>query len=148
MSLKERLQEDWKSAMKSKDSFKSSVLSMMRAAVLQVEKTDGSKLDDDGVIAVISKEVKQRRDAILEFEKGNRQDLVDQNNREIEILLEYLPQQLTESEIAEIVKTAVKEVGASTGPLSKACRRRSARTALRRTTATISHLIPGNSSAR
>lgn len=113
MSLKEKLQEDWKTSMKNRDSFKSSVLSMMRAAVLQVEKSDGSKLDDDGVIAVISKEVKQRKDAILEFEKGNRQDLIDQNKREIEILLEYLPQQLTETEIAEIVKTAVKEVGAT-----------------------------------
>lgn len=112
MSLKEKLQEDWKTAMKNRDSFKSGVLTMMRAAVLQVEKTDGSKLDDDQIIAVIAKEVKQRRDAILEFEKGNRQDLIDQNNKEIEILLDYLPQQLTETEIAEIVKTAVQEVDA------------------------------------
>lgn len=113
MSLKERLQEDWKSAMKSHDSFKSSVLSMARAAILQVEKSDGSKLDDEAVINVLSKEVKQRKDSISEFEKGNRQDLVDQTNKEIEILLEYLPQQLTNEEIAEIVKSAVETVGAN-----------------------------------
>lgn len=113
MSLKERLQEDWKSAMKNRDSFRSSVVSMARAAVLQVEKTDGTKLDDDAVIDVLSKEVKQRKDSIIEFEKGNRQDLVEQTKKEIEILLEYLPQQLTNEEIAEIVKSAVDEVGAN-----------------------------------
>lgn len=113
MSLKERLQEDWKSAMKSRDSFRASVLNMAKAAVLKAEKVDGSELKDDAVVDIISKEVKQRREAIVEFEKGKRQDLIDQTNQEIEILLEYLPQQLTEEEIAEIVKNAVIEVGAS-----------------------------------
>ncbi|EYE88119.1 aspartyl-tRNA amidotransferase subunit B [Fervidicella metallireducens AeB] len=113
MSLKERLQEDWKTALKNKDSFKASVLSMARAAILQAEKVDGSKLDDEAIISVLSKEVKQRRDAIVEYERGNRQDLVDQVNGEINILLEYLPQQLTEEEIAEIVKNAVNETGAT-----------------------------------
>jgi uncharacterized protein len=113
MSLKERLQEDWKIALKSRDSFRTSVLSLAKAAILHVEKSDGSKLDDEAVIDVLSKEVKMRRDAIIEFEKGNRQDLVDQTRREIEILLEYLPQQLTEEQITEIVKNAVKEVGAT-----------------------------------
>lgn len=113
MSLKERLQEDWKTALKKKDSFKASVLSMARAAILQAEKVDGSILDDEAIISVLSKEVKQRRDAIVEFERGNRQDLIDQVNGEINILLEYLPQQLTEEEIAEIVKNAVNETGAT-----------------------------------
>ncbi|KPU44118.1 yqey-like protein [Oxobacter pfennigii] len=113
MSLKERLQQDWKLAMKEKDSFKSGVISMARAAILQSEKTDGKVLDDDQVIAVLSKEVKQRREAISEFEKGNRPDLVDQANKEIDILLEYLPQQLTEQEIQDIVRAAVIEVGAN-----------------------------------
>jgi uncharacterized protein YqeY len=113
MSLKERLQEDWKAAMKNRDSFRSSVLSMARAAILQAEKADGSKLDDEAVIDVLSKEVKQRRESISEFEKGNRQDLVEQTKNEIEVLLEYLPQQLTNEEIAEIVKSAVDEVGAN-----------------------------------
>lgn len=113
MSLKDRLQEDWKAAMKSKDSFKSGVISMARAAVLQSEKTDGKALDDDQVIAVLSKEVKQRKESIVEFEKGNRSDLVEQAKKEIEILLDYLPQQLTEDEIQEIVRVAVIEVGAN-----------------------------------
>jgi uncharacterized protein len=113
MSLKDRLQEDWKSAMKNRDSFRTSVLSMARAAILHVEKTDASKLDDEAVTAVLSKEVKMRRDAMVEFEKGKRQDLVDQTKNEIEILLEYLPQQLTEEEITGIVKSAVNEVGAT-----------------------------------
>jgi uncharacterized protein YqeY len=113
MSLKETLQEDWKTALKNKDNFRAGVLSMTRAAILQVEKTDGSKLDDAAVVDVISKEVKQRRESIVDFEKGNRQDLVDQTQKEIEILLDYLPQQLTEDEIAEIVRSAVNVSGAS-----------------------------------
>jgi len=113
MSLKERLQQDWKLAMKSKDSFKAGVISMTRAAILQSEKTDGKVLDDDQVIAVLSKEVKQRREAIVEFKRGNRPDLVEQNNKEIEILLDYLPQQLTEDEVHEIIRTAMIEVGAN-----------------------------------
>lgn len=113
MSLKERLQEDWKLAMKSKDSFRAGVISLARAAVLQSEKTDGKALDDDQVIAVLSKEIKQRKEAVVEFEKGNRPDLIDKANKEIEILLDYLPQQLTEEEINEIVRAAVIEVGAN-----------------------------------
>lgn len=113
MSLKERLQEDWKTALKARDSFKAGVISMAKAAILHAEKADGSTLDDEAIITIVSREVKQRREAILEFEKGNRQDLVDQNNKEIEILLQYLPQQLTSQEVAEIIKSAVKETGAS-----------------------------------
>ena len=113
MSLKERLQEDWKIAMKSRDSFRSGVISMARASILQSEKTDGKILNDEQVIAILSKEVKQRREAMLEFEKGKRPDLVEQTKEEIEILLDYLPQQLTQDEIQEIVRAAVIEVGAN-----------------------------------
>lgn len=113
MSLKERIQEDWKNAMKAKDSFRASVLNMAKAAILYDEKANGQALDDEQIIAVISREVKKRKESIADFEKGNRQDLVVQTNKEIEILLEYLPQQLTEEEIAEIIKGAVDEVGAN-----------------------------------
>jgi len=115
MSLKERLQEDWKQALKSGDKFKASTITMAKAAVLQVEKSDGLKLDDNDeqVIQILAKEVKMRRESLLEFEKGNRQDLIDQNNAEIEILLSYLPKQLTKEEIAEYVKIGIKEVGAN-----------------------------------
>ena len=113
MTLKERLQEDWKTALKAKDKFKASTISMAKAAVLLAEKTDGVQLDDAKVVDVLAKEVKQRRDSVLEFEKGNRQDLVDQTKAEIEILLNYLPQQLSESEISDIVRKAVDETGAN-----------------------------------
>lgn len=113
MTLKEKLQEDWKTAMKAKDSFRSTVISMAKAAILQEEKTNGLKLDDEGVITILSKEVKQRRDSITEFEKGKRQDLVDQTKKEIDILLEYLPQQLTAEQIEEIVKGAVNNLKAT-----------------------------------
>src|SRR3712207_1999238 len=104
MSLKEKLQQDWKIAMKNRDKFRSSTLSMAKAAILQVEKTDNRVLDDEEIIGILSKEVKSRRDALVDFENGNRQDLVDEAKSEIEILLEYLPKQLTEDEIAEIVR--------------------------------------------
>ncbi|SEF74308.1 hypothetical protein SAMN05660865_00903 [Caloramator fervidus] len=113
MSLKERIQEDWKNAMKAKDSFRASVLNMAKAAILYDEKTNGKALDDEQVIAVLSREVKKRKESLEEFKKGNRQDLAEQVQKEIEILLEYLPQQLTEDEIAEIIRSAVDEVGAN-----------------------------------
>ncbi|MEY7998966.1 GatB/YqeY domain-containing protein [Clostridium sp. Mt-5] len=113
MSLKEKLQEDWKHALKSGDKLKASTVSMVKAAILLVEKADGKKLDDDEkIIDIISKEVKQRRESILEFEKGNRQDLIDKTKSEIEILLKYLPQQLSKEDISEVVRKAVNEVGA------------------------------------
>lgn len=113
MSLKERLQADWKEALKAKDKLRADTISMARAAILQVEKTDRVELDDEQVIEVLAREVKQRREAILEFEKGKRQDLVDKGVSEIEILLSYLPQQLTEDEIFVMVQDAAVEVGAN-----------------------------------
>lgn len=113
MSLKEKLQDDWKSAMKSRDNFKSGVISMLKAAILIIEKNNGKALDDDQIITVIAKEIKQRRESIIEFEKGNRPDLVEQTNKEIQILLGYLPQQLTEEEICIIVRATILEVGAN-----------------------------------
>lgn len=113
MSLKEKIQQDWKNAMKNRDRFRSSTLSMAKAAILQVEKTDNRVLDDEEIIGILSKEVKSRRDALVDFENGNRQDLVDEAKSEIEILLEYLPKQLTEDEIADIVRQIICETGAS-----------------------------------
>lgn len=113
MSLKERLQQDWKNAVKARNKFRANTISMAKAAVLQAEKSDGNKLEDNEIVDILAKEVKQRRDAIIEFKKGNRQDLAEQNAKEIEILLEYLPQQLTEDEISDIVSKAAYEVGAN-----------------------------------
>ena len=107
------LKKDWKQALKSKDKFKANVLSTAKSAILLVEKTDGITLEDDKVIEILAKEIKQRNEAMLEFQKGNRQDLVDQNKAEIEILLSYLPQQLSEEEIKELIEITANEVGAN-----------------------------------
>ena len=112
MSLKEVLQEDLKSAMKEKDTIKKNVIVMMKAAILQIEKDKKVDLDDEGVIEVIAKGVKQRKDSIPEFEKGNRPDLVENIKKEIDILMSYLPQQLTEDELHKIIADAIFEVGA------------------------------------
>ncbi len=112
-TIKDRLQEDWKTALKAKDKFKANVLSTAKAAILLVEKTDSKPVDDSQVIEILAREVKQRREAVLEFEKGNRQDLVDEANAEINILLNYLPQQLSEEEILQIVKESAIEAGAN-----------------------------------
>lgn len=113
MSLKEVLQADWKAALKAKDKFTANVISCARAAILQIEKNGSGELDDQTTVEVIAKEVKQRQDAIAEFVKGNRQDLVENAEKEIEVLLKYLPKQLTENEIFELVKEVSIEVGAN-----------------------------------
>jgi uncharacterized protein YqeY len=113
MPLKERLQEDWKQALKAKEKLKADTISMAKAAILQVEKNGSGQLDDDAIIEILAREVKQRRESIVEFEKGNRQDLIDKSKAEIEIMLGYLPQQLSEDEIYEIVRVTAYEVGAN-----------------------------------
>ena len=113
MSLKERLLEDMKSAMKEKDVIKKNTIQMARSAVLQDEKDGRTTLDDDGVLDIIAKEVKKRRDSLPEFEKSGRQELIDNLKTEIEVLMQYLPQQLTEEEIEVIVRQAVQDTGAS-----------------------------------
>ena len=113
MSLKERLLEDMKLAMKDKDIVRKNAIQMARAAVLQVEKDSRVTLDDDGVIEVIAKEVKKRKDSLPDYEKSGRQDLIDNLKSEIEILMQYLPQQLTEGELEIIVKEAIQETGAN-----------------------------------
>jgi uncharacterized protein len=114
MSLKERLLEDLKVAMRDKDVIKKNTVQMARAAVLQVEKDGKITLDDDGVIDIIAKELKKRRDSLPEYEKSGRVDLIDNLKKEIDVLLQYLPQQLTEEELELIVKQAIQETGAST----------------------------------
>ena len=99
--------------MKERASLKKSVISMVRAAVLQIEKDKRTQLDDQGVIEVIAKEVKSRKEAIEMFRQGGRQDLIDKNEKEIEILSEYLPPQLSEAEIKEIIEDAVNKTGAA-----------------------------------
>lgn len=111
--LKEKLLEDLKNAMKEKDETRKNAVQMVRAAILQVEKDNATALDDNQITQIIAKEVKKRKDSLADFEKANRQDLIDQINEEIEVLEGYLPKQLTDEELEEIVSKIVTEVGAT-----------------------------------
>jgi uncharacterized protein len=113
MSLKDKLMDDLKTSMKSKDKVRKDVVTMVRSAVKQKEVDERVELDDQDIIEIISKQVKQKRDAIEDFKKGERDDLVQLTENEVEILLEYLPEQLSEEELTELVKTAIAEVGAT-----------------------------------
>ena len=110
MSLKEVLMEDMKQAMRDKDTITKNVITMARAAILQIEKDKKIELDEEGVLDVIAKQVKQRKDALAEFIKGGRDDLIDLTNQELAILMKYLPQQLTKEELTKIVKDAVEKL--------------------------------------
>ena len=114
MSLKEQLTADMKDAMKNKEKDRLAVIRMVRGAIRQQEIDGQKELGDEDVIAVISKEVKMRRDSIEEFKKGAREDLVEKTQAEIDVLLPYLPAQLSEDEVRELVKAAVEQTGAST----------------------------------
>ena len=114
MSLKDTLFQDLKTAMKDKDTVRKNTIQLVRAGVLQIEKDNHVELDDDGVLDVIAKELKKRRDSLPEFEKSGRTDLIDNLNKEIEVLLGYLPEQLTEDEIQKIVEETIAETGAAT----------------------------------
>ena len=114
MSLKETLFQDLKTAMKDKDTVRKNTIQLVRAGVLQIEKDNHVELDDDGVLDVIAKELKKRRDSLPEFEKSGRTDLIDNLNKEIEVLLGYLQEQLTEDEIQKIVEETIAETGAAT----------------------------------
>ena len=115
MSIKDRLTEDMKLAMKEKEAgkFRLSVIRMVRASIKNAEIDRKKELADDEVLDIIAKEVKLRRDAAEEFSRGNRQDLVDNVQREAAILMDYLPAQLSEAEIRALVSAAVTQAGAA-----------------------------------
>jgi len=114
MSIKETLAQDLKLSMKEKDLIRKNTVQSIRAAILQVEKDNLTELDDDAIIDVIAKELKKRKDVLPDYEKSGREELITQLNREIEIVMGYLPSQLSEDELDEIVKAAVESTGAST----------------------------------
>lgn len=111
MSLKERLMDDLKVSMKEKDVVKKNAITMIRAAIKQIEVDKRIELGDEEVSDIISKQLKEKKMAITEFEKGQRQDLIDLTNDEINILLEYLPKQLSQEEVEAIVKDVISEGG-------------------------------------
>ena len=130
MSLKQKIQTEIKTAMQNKEAVKLSVLRMVMAAVFNKEKEkraklskeeaedkleEMSKLTDEEVLEVISSEVKKHKDSIEQYQKGNRQDLVEQEKTELEILMEYMPKQMEEAEVRKIVQEKIQELSAS-GP--------------------------------
>ncbi len=112
MSLKSRLDDDLKDAMRSGDTLRRSVVRLLRAAIQNEEIAAQKELDDAGVLDVLSRQVKQRRDSIEAFAQGGRQDMADKEQAEISVILEYLPQQLDADEITILVRQAIEETGA------------------------------------
>ena len=113
MTLKERIQEDMKAAMRARDAARLSAIRLLLAAMKQKEVDERQPLADADVLGIIEKMVKQRRESIAQFEKAARQDLADQEKFEIGVLGGYLPQQMGEAEIAQAVAAAVSEAGAA-----------------------------------
>ena len=113
--MKEQLLQDLKEAMKEKDALKKDTITMLRASILQVEKDSQKVLNDDEICGIVAKEVKKRKESVSEYENAGRQDIADSLKREIEILSKYLPEQLSEDEIAKMVEEAIVESGAQ-GP--------------------------------
>ena len=112
--LKEKLMEDLKESMKNKDEIRKNTVQMVRAGILQIEKDTGIQVEDEKILEIIAKEVKIKKDALKDFEKAGREDLINQTNREIEVLQEYLPKQLTREEIKIEVQKIIDGIGATT----------------------------------
>jgi len=110
--LKEKLGEDLKSAMRAGDRSRVSIIRLVRAGIKNAEVAKGATLDESGVISVITKEIREHRDSLAEFKKANRTDLTKKNEEELEILLEYLPQQMSREEIAAAAQEVIAQIGA------------------------------------
>lgn len=113
MSIKDQLMADLKDAMKQKQGLRKSVITMLRAAVKQIEVDQRKELTDEEVIDVIVTQVKQKRSVIDEFLKGDREDLAEEAKEEIAVLEKYLPEQLSEEELKTIISDVISETGAS-----------------------------------
>ena len=111
--LKEKLMEDLKNSMKEKNNLRKNVIQMVRAAILQIEKDKGIEVDDNKILEIIAKEVKTRKESLVDFEKGGREDLVEQARQEILVLSEYLPKQLTKEELKEELTKIIADLGAT-----------------------------------
>ena len=113
MSLKDRINDDMKAAMRARDSGRLETIRMLRAAIQRREVDDQVTLDDEGVLAVIQKQVKQGQDSIAQFTDGGREDLAAKEREQLAIIESYLPAQLDPAEIEQIVADALKESGAT-----------------------------------
>lgn len=112
-ALKQQLQTDMKSTMKSGDKSRLGVIRLILAAIKQIEVDERIELDDARVIAVLDKMTKQRRESITQFEKGNRNDLIEIEQAELEIIKLYLPEALSDDEIEKLIAEAIESTGAS-----------------------------------
>ena len=117
-SLKQKLSDDLKQAMRSGDTLKRGAIRMLMAAINNAEIARQAKLKDSDIFGVIAKEVRQHRESIDAFKQGNRQDLVDKEEAELAVLQGYLPQQMTRAEVVEAARKVIAEVGAA-GPGDK-----------------------------
>lgn len=115
MTMKSRLNEDMKQAMREKNVLKRDVIRYLRSEIRNQEIRDQKDLDDPGVIQVLSRQAQQRRDSIEAYGDAGRQDLVEKEQAELGVIMAYLPQQMTAEEITDLVQQVVAEVGAS-GP--------------------------------
>ncbi len=113
MSLEKRLMEDLKTSMKEKDTIRKNTITLVRAAIKQIQVDERRELTEEEIIEIISKQLKERRLSIEEFKKANRQDLIDSTSKEVEILLNYLPTQLTEKELEIIVEDTIEDLEVS-----------------------------------
>ena len=111
--LKEKLLEDLKECMKTKNVVRKNVIQMVRAAILQVEKDKQITLEDDQIIEIIAKESKKRKDSLADYDKSGREELISTIKEEIEILSEYLPKQLSVEELEVIIKQIIEEENAT-----------------------------------
>jgi uncharacterized protein YqeY len=115
MTIKDQLMADYKEAMKAKDDIAKNAISFARAAIKQYEVDNREELSDEGIVAVLAKQVKMRKDALADFEKAGRTDLAESYKAEIEILNKYLPEQLSEDKVLEIVKAVAGDLGIEGG---------------------------------
>lgn len=114
--LKQKLQEELRQSMLAKDTLKTSVLRMLLSAINYYEIQKGGagyEATDEDVLSVIQKEVRQHKDSIEQFQKAGRQELVDKETKELELLQKYLPKQISEGEVSNLVKEAIKQTGAT-----------------------------------
>lgn len=113
MSLKEKLFSDMKEAMKNKEVLRKNTIQSVRTAILQQEKDTQNDVTEEQILDILMSQIKQRKDALADFQKGNRPDLVADAEAEISVLQDYLPKQLTDEEIVQIIESVIEEIGAS-----------------------------------
>lgn len=114
MSLEERIENEFKAALKQRDKIKVSTLRMLKADIINTKLDQNKKaLKDEEIVKIIQRQVKQHKDSIEQFEKGKRPDLVEKEKKELDILLSYMPEQLSQEELKKIIADTIKELEAT-----------------------------------